>query len=281
MADIRARFAPTRERVCADEYTAQTRWLDAHRRVNELDATMKTETADLQTWIWAAWHHDLSQAQQAADVVDRGARRLGQRRRHVHAAIDELAAFAQRWQPVHRDLPTDPVELARQVRFVHGRRLAEQIDVYVTRRVVGAHPDADDVRQAERTASTRFDRAMKARIRLDTTLYNEIRPYGRAAHITNPCQRLTAITDQLAVVVHDLRTATTQVGRLEKETAIRALPAAGLDTEHGQWSADRAAQRQTAVRQAQERWRRQQQAYRTEPNQPGHPRLDHGPSIRR
>ncbi len=283
VAAIRARLAPppTRERVCAEQSTAETKWLDAHRRVNELDTTLESKTANFRTRIWAAWRSDLSQAQRAAGVVDEGAGRFGQRRRQVHAATDELTAFAQRWRPVHPDLPTDPAELARQVKWLHRRRVEEQINVYVTRQVARAHPDADASHQAEHAARAAFEAAEKARTRLDTALYAELRPYGRAARVTDPAQRLTTVTDELGVVERNLTTATTQVGRLQNEPAIRALPAASLDTEQDKWAADRAAQRQTAARQAQMRWRRQQQPHRTGPNQPGHPPLDHGPSIGR
>ncbi|MGI8701682.1 MAG: hypothetical protein ACR2JU_10855 [Nocardioidaceae bacterium] len=282
LAVIRSRFAATRERLGAEQSHAETSWREAHRVVADLDTTVKSQTgAELQTRVRAAWRHDLSQAQRAAGVVDQGAGRLGQRRRQVHAATDQLAVFAQRWPPVHPDLPADPTELARQVKWLHGGRVEEQIDAYVTRQVAGAHPDADAARQAERTASTRLDRARKAGRQLDTTLHNELRPFGPAAHVADPGQRLTTVTDQLALIERNLTTATTRVDRLRSEPPIRALPSDGLKAEHDQWAADRAAKSQAAARQAQERWRRQQQAHRILPTDPGHPTIDHGPSIGR
>jgi exodeoxyribonuclease V alpha subunit len=281
VAAIRARYAPTRERVCADESTARNTWLAARGRVEDLDTTMASKTAALQTRTWAAWRKDLSQAQQAAGVVDQGAGRFGQRRRQVHAATDELTAFAERWRPVYPELPTAPVELARQVRWLHGRRVEERIDAYATRQVAEAHPDADAARHAEHGARAAFEAAEKTRTRLDTTLYGELRPYGRAAHITEPGQRLASLTDQLAAVEHDLHTVTTQVERLRDEPAVCALPAGGLDTEHNRWADDRAAQGEAAARQTQARWRRQQQTHPIRPNHPGHPALNQRPSIGR
>ncbi len=282
VAAIRTRFAPTRERLRAEQSLAETTWRQAHHVVADLDTMLNSQAADLQTRVWAAWSQDLSQAQQAAGVVDQGAGRFGQRRRQVHAATDDLTAFTQRWHPVHPDLPTDPAELARQVEWLHGRRVKEQIHAYATRQVAEAHPDADAVRRAERTAWTAFEVAKKARTRLDTTLYNELRPYGRAAHVADPGQRLTTVTDELAIVERDLTTATAQVDRLRNEPVIRALPSDGLKAEHGQWAADRAAQSQTAAREAQLRWGRQQQAHRIGPSHPGHhPALDHGRGIER
>jgi hypothetical protein len=281
VATIRARFAPALERLYADESSAETIWREARGRVADLETTLESKTADLRTKVWAAWRRDLSLAQRAASVVDQGAGRFGQRRRQVHAATDELAAFAQSWLPIHPDLPTDPVELARQVRWLHGHRVEDQINAFATRQVTEAHPDADAARQTEHAARAAFETAQKARTRLDTTLYTELRPYGRAAHITDPGQRLTTVTNELADVEHDLTTATTRVGHLQNEPAIRDFPAASLDTEHSQWSADRAAKRETAARQAQALWQRQQQTHPIAPNHPAHPRVDHGPSIGR
>ncbi|MDX6307028.1 MAG: hypothetical protein QOI06_74, partial [Nocardioidaceae bacterium] len=281
VATIRARFAPAWERLHAKESSTENRWRDAHRRVAALDTTMESQTADLQTRLWNAWRTELSQAQQAAGVVDEGAGRFGQRRRQVHAATDELTTFAQRWRPVHPNLPTDPAELARQVRWLHGRRVEAQIDAYAARHVAEAHPDADAARQAEQAARAVFQAAQKARTRLETTMHAELRPYGRVAHVTEPDQRLTTVTDQLSAVEGDLRTATIRVGRLRDEQVIRTLPAGGLDTEQDHWAADRTAQRQTAARETQARCRRQQKAHRIRLTQPIHPTSDHGPSIRR
>ncbi len=277
---IQARYAPSRERACADESTTQNTWLEARGRVEDLDTTMTSQTADLKTRISAAWRAELSQAQQAAAVVDQGAGRFAQRRRQVHAATDELTAFVQRWRPVHPDLPTDPVELAQQMRWLHGHRIEAQIDAYAARHVAQAHSDADAARQSEHAASVAFEAAQKARTRLDNALYTELRPYGRAAHITDPGQRLTIVIDQLAVVEHDLATATTRVGGLHAEPAIRALSSGGLDTERNQWSADRAAHREAAARETRARCQRQQSP-RIGPNHPGHPTRDQRPSIGR
>lgn len=163
--------------------------------------------------------------------------------------------------------------------MLHERRIAEQIDAYATGCITDAHPDADAARKAEQAARTVLDRAKNACTRLDTTLYTELRPYRRAAHITDPAKRLTTVTNELAGVEHALTTATTRADRLQHEPAIRALPAGGLDTEHDRWAADRAAQREAAARQAQEDWQRQQQPHRTRPNHLGHPAPDHGPRI--
>jgi hypothetical protein len=281
VAAIRGRYARDQKRLHGEESSAKQHWLEARDRVAELDTRLTSETADLQSRVWAAWHTDLSKAQQAAGVVDHGVGRFGQHRRLVHAATDELTEFAQRWRPVHPDLPTDPAELARQVKWLHRHRIVEQINGYAARHVAQAHPDADAARQAEHAARAAYESAQNARTRLDTTMHAELRPYGSAANITEPGQRLTSLTHQLGVVEHDLHTTTAIVHRIRDEPAIRTLPAGDLDTEHGQWAADRADQRQAAARDAQERWLRQQQTHRIRPTQPSHPALDHGAGIGR
>ena len=186
-------------------------------------------------------------------MVDQGAGRFGHRRRQIHAARDALTAFAEQWRPVHPDLPTDPTHLAQQVRWLHGHHIEQQINTYATRSVTAAHPEADTARHAEHTARAAFEAAQKARRRLDTTLYTELRPYGRIAHLPQPAERFTTVTDELTAVEHDMTTATTRIDHLQTQPTIRDLTDASLDTEHDQWAADRAAQRQTATRQTQER----------------------------
>jgi exodeoxyribonuclease V alpha subunit len=162
VAAIHARYAPTRDRVGGEEIRARRSWLQARQRVDDLDAALKIETADLQTRVWDAWRQDLAQARQAAEIVRDGAGRWGQRRRQVRDAHAELTAFAQRWHPALPDLPTDPSELATEVRWLHGRRVEEPINTVITRTVADAHPDADRIRRAERDAHTAYDRAEQA-----------------------------------------------------------------------------------------------------------------------
>ena len=80
------------------------------------------------------------------------------------------------------DLPTGPAELADQVMWLHGRRVDDPINAYIARTVADAHPDADQIRDAERHAYTAYNRAEQARTQLDEIIYAELRPYGRAAH---------------------------------------------------------------------------------------------------
>ena len=217
VAAIHARYTPDRDRLSGDEVNARRSWLDARQQVADLDAALKSETADLQTRIWGAWHQELAQARRAAEVVRDGAGRLGQHRRQVREASNELTAFAQRWHPALPDLPTSPAELAEQVMWLHGRRVDDPINAYIARTVADAHPDADRIRDAERHAYTAYNRAEQARTQLDEIIYAELRPYGRAAHVRDPADRLTDVTAELADVERDLRTASvTRPGRRER-----------------------------------------------------------------
>ena len=183
VAAIQARYTPDRDRLSGEEVDARRNWLQARQPVDDLDAALKSETADLQTRVWATWRQDLAHARRAAEVVRDGAGRLGQHRRQVRDASTELTAFAQRWHPAVPDLPTDPAELADQVMWLHGRRVEDPINAYVARQVADAHPDADQIRDAERDAHAAYDRAERARTQLDDAMYAELRPYGqRSAH---------------------------------------------------------------------------------------------------
>ena len=49
VAAIQARYTPDRERLRGDEVDARRRWLEARQQVVDLEATLTSETADLQT----------------------------------------------------------------------------------------------------------------------------------------------------------------------------------------------------------------------------------------
>ena len=248
VAAIQARYTPDAERLHSDEVDARRSWLQARQQVVDLDAALTSETADLQTRVWGAWHQELSQAQRAAEVVRDGAGRLGQHRRQVRDASADLTAFAARWHPAVPDLATDPAELADQVMWLHGRRVEDPINAFVAREVADAHPDADQIRETERDAYAAYDRAERSRTHLEEARYAELRPYGQAAHTRDAGGRLAAVVDQLAGVERDLRTATARVDVLQREPAVRALPRAGVDGERERWAADRVALQAAALK---------------------------------
>ncbi len=267
VAEIHARYAPHRDRLSSEESDARRDWLQARRRVDDLDTALKAETADLQGRVRATWRQDLAHAQHAAEIIRDGTGRLGQRRRQVHAAQQELTEFAARWHPAVPDLPTDPAELAAEVRWLHGRRVADGIDAFVAHQVASAHPDADQTRQAERDAEATYDHAQRSRAQLENAMYAELRPYRSAAHVRDADGRLTAVADELAGVEQELEAATARVQALVSDPSIRTLPAGGLGGEHDRWAADRLARQQTATQQAQQR--RRETARRMEPTPPG------------
>jgi hypothetical protein len=264
VAAVQARYAPDSERLCGEEDNARRRWLEASQQVIDLGATLTSETADLQTQIWAAWHQELAQAKRAAEVVRDGAGRLGQRRRLVRAAGADLAAFAARWRPALPDLTTDPAELAKQVMWLHGRRVEDPINAFVARTVADNHPDTDQIRQAGRDTYVAYQQAERARAHLDEALYAELQPHGQVAHTRDPAGRLNTIEKELASLQRDLHTAIARVDALQRGPAMRALSPAGVAGERERWAADRAARQETASRQAKQRRLRQQQTPRIE-----------------
>ena len=284
VAAIQAHYAPDRERVRGDEVDARSRWLQARQQVVELDATLTSETADLQTRLWGAWRQELSRARHAAEVVRDGAGRLGQHRRQVRAAAAELTAFAARWRPAVPDLATDVTdlgELADQVMWLHGRRVEYPINAFVARTVADAHPDADQIRETERDAHAAYDRTERSRTHLEEARYAQLRPYGQAALTRDAAGRLSTIANELAGVQRDLRTATARVDVLQREPALRALPPAGVDGERERWAADRVAVQEAASREAKQRRQRKQATRRIEPPPPSRGTPDHGRGIGR
>jgi exodeoxyribonuclease V alpha subunit len=277
---IHARYTPDRERLHSAEVDARRGWLEARRRVVDLEATMTSEEADLQTRVWGAWRQELSHAGRAAEVVRDGAGRLGQHRRQVRDAAD-LAAFAARWHPALPNLATDPAEFATQVMWLHGRRVEGPINAFVARTVADTHPDADQLHETERVAHAAYERAERARTHLDEVRYAELRPHGQAAHTRDADSRLASVVDQLAGVEHDLHTATARVEVLTSEPRVQALPGGGPEGEHERWTADRVARQGTASREVKVRRQRQQETRRIEPPPSSRSTPDHGPGIGR
>ena len=282
VAAIHARYTPGLDRLGREETSARRDWLQARHRVENLDTALEAETADVRARIWSAWHDELSQARRAADIVGDGTGRLGQRRRQVHEAQAELTEFAARWHPAVPDLPTDPADLAAQVRWLHGRRVAGAIDAFVAHQVANTHPDADQIRQAERDAYAAHEHAQRSRSQLENAMAADLRPHGRAARVRDADGRLTAVADELADVEQELRTATARVQALATDPSIRTFPGEGLQGEHDRWAADRLARQQASARQARERWqRRQEGTRRIEPPSPGPTGPDRGLGIGR
>jgi exodeoxyribonuclease V alpha subunit len=279
---IHARYAPQGDRLSDDQTKARRSWLQARERVDDLDAALQVETADLRARVRNAWFQELPQAQRAADIVREGTGRLGQRSRQFRDAHGDLTAFAERWHPVLADLSTGPAELAVAVPWLHGRRVEDQIDAFVTQQVAAAHPDAERIRHAEREAAAASESAEGARTQLDNALYAELRPHGRAAHVADPADCLTDVTAVLADVERDLRTATSRVRAVANEPSIRTLPNGGLESERDRWAADRRARQQAAAREAKERWQGQQRkSRRIEPTPPSRSTPDRGWGIGR
>ncbi len=281
VADIQARYTPDAERLCGDEDNARRRWLEASQQVVDLDATLTSETADLQTQIWAAWHQELAQAKRAAEDVRDGTGRLDQRRRQVRDARTQLTAFAVRWRPAVPDLASDPAEVANQVMWLHGRRVEDPINAFVARTVADNHPDADQLRQTARDAHAAYERAERSRTHLDEAMDAELRPYGWTAYTRDAASRLTTLENQLAGLQRDLHTATARIEVLQREPALRALSPAGVDGERERWAADCAARQETASREANQRRQRREKTRRIEPPSPSRSTPDHGPSIGR
>ena len=119
------------------------------------------------------------------------------------------------------------------MRWLHGRRVDDPINAYIARTVADAHPDADQIRHAERDAYTAYNRAEQARSSLDEAIYAELNRCGDTAVYTRDIPgRLATLTDRLAKLDHDLHTTTTRIEALHNEPALRNLPPDTSDQEH-------------------------------------------------
>ena len=183
-----------------------------------------------------AWRQDLAQARRAAEIVRDGAGRLGQRRRQVRDARHELTAFANAGTPSCRTCRPTPSSWRSKCPGCTDRASKTR----PRRSSRSRSPPPTPTRSGSATLHAKpwpqLRASNRVRTQLKNAMYTELRPYGRAAHVSNPRERLTNLTAELANVERDLRTATTRVRAISNEPSIRTLPNGGLDSEHHRWA---------------------------------------------
>ena len=272
----------TAERLHSDEVDARRRWLEARQRVDDLEAALTSETADLQTQLWGAWRQELSQAQRAAEVVRDGRRATGpapatgpRRRRRPDRVRRPLAP--RRARPGHRPCrarrPGDVAARAprrrphQRLRRPHGRR-----------RPPGRRPDPRD--RARRPRRLRAGRTVAHPPRGDhVRRAAPVRPGRAHPRRRRPTRRRRRTNWQASNATcapppHESMSSSAS-------RAVRALPRAGVDGERERWAADRVARQEAAARDAKERRQRQQETRRIEPPPPSRSTPDHGRGIGR
>ena len=286
VAAIQARYTPERDRSAATRTTPGAAGSQARQRVDDLDAALRSETADLQTRVWDAWRQELPQAQRAAEIVREGAGRLGQHRRQVRDASAELTAFAAALAP----RPARPAHRpcgARRPGDVAARAPRRRPDQRASslagrRRPPGRRPDPRD--RARRLHGLRARRtgahpARRGHVRRAAPLRAgsaHARPGGPTHRRHRPNWQASNAT--CAPPQHASRPSRTN-------RASGASRTADSTANDDRWAADRHARQQAAAREAKERWQapaERETADRADPTEPEHsrPRVGHRPLKR-
>jgi len=248
---IRAQHEPHARELLHAERAAAHRHSAAAEALKALEAKVASEQRDLTSDLLDHWHREHVNAYQAAAVLRAGSGRLGQHRRQVRDARADLTAWAQRWQPILPNLPTDPDQITRQLAEppaeMRGDQLRQRIADTARQTVARTHPEAEPIRTEAAAAQSAAREAEDALTAHATALGEQLRPYRWGYVRADKLPRMLAeVRSDLDAIGTRLQDADARVEQLLRSPEIRSLPSDTIRTEHDQWGADRAAAREAA-----------------------------------
>jgi hypothetical protein len=247
--DLLAQIVPLRHAVDHDVPPLRAAWdraADTARQARDqaeaAERTLTTATYTTREALLAAWDRQRPAAGQAAQTVRDRPGRLGQRRKTVARARDQVTAWAEHWRPLVPDLPTDiPGLLDRLCWFEDRPRIWGQLDQAARAQADAEHPDARAALHAAETTAESARRAWQDYRDTDQHYQHALAHFGNLAHTEHPDRRLADLTSTIPAIAGRLRDARGQVAALLAEPALRALPPEKISTEREGWQADRAA----------------------------------------
>ncbi|TFV93014.1 TrwC relaxase [Blastococcus sp. CT_GayMR20] len=229
------------DRLTALEVTSEqtaTAVAHAQQRADDSAAAIAVQAARLRNRLLTAWDVQREEAREAAQAVLNGPGRLGFRRAAVARAAEQLADWADTWQPYFPAMPTDPRGLATLAVSADDRaRLRAAFDDHARRHAESARPEHRRLTAEVDLAQTAHGRARRElvqarrqrddrRARLDAIGH----PFDPDAHVADAERDVAATEQQLAVV-------RTRVAQLRAEPALHSQPADLLTRERARWRA--------------------------------------------
>jgi hypothetical protein len=196
--------------------------------------------ADLTARLKVDWDTQRQPARDAAQTVQRGTGRIGQRRKAVRDASDELQQWSATWRPY---VPSMPTSIDQVVRFAtwfdDTPRHHAHFDDYARTAAEQGHPEYWTVRQSAHDARE-AERAALQTLRQTQQHYSiALRHYGALGHADDPAGRLADAERAIAVDETTLANARDRLAALRAEPTLRAKPAEVVDVTHAEWTAAR------------------------------------------
>ncbi|WP_138731546.1 MobF family relaxase [Modestobacter excelsi] len=216
----------------------------ADRQVRAVEVILRGDADRIRQQLIDAWDGQRDGASQAAAVVLQGAGRLGQRRRAVTRAGEELTEWADIWRPYLPDLPADPRAIAEHADSFDDRAaLWRAFDDAARRGAEGAHPEQAALRSAAATARNAHARATRARGEGRRERDEMVARFGRVAHTPDPAAKLVEVDREITAAGCDLAATRARIEHLTGEPAFRGQPPDRIVRERDAWRARRDADR--------------------------------------
>ena len=260
-SQLREMIAVTAERDTAipmlqAAYQAAHAYADqAARRYEQVEDIVAAHTAHIADQLHRAWDTQRPAARTAAHTIHAGTGRLGQRRRAVRHAREQLQQWANTWRPILPDLPhsVDSIVALAAASFDdtsglhdaftrHGRHIAEH-----------AHPGLPAAGETAHTAKATAAQAWAALQNAANQYEERLWRYGTLARTPHPQQTLDQLTHRITDTQQRLDQTRADLAALRREPALRTLPTERLIAERDTWQAHRTAQRRAAIARARTR----------------------------
>jgi hypothetical protein len=220
----------------------------ATEQFDQVEATVAAHTGHITDALHRAWNDQRPAARTAAHTIQAGAGRLGQRRRAVRHAGEQLQQWADTWRPILPDLPhgldgtavvaasLDDTTGLHDAFTRHGRHIAER-----------AHPGLPAAGETAHTAKATAAQAWAALQNAANHYEQQLWRYGTLARTPQPDQAVNLLDQRIIDTEQRLDQTRADLAALGHEPALRSLPTDRLTAERDTWQAHRTAQRRADI----------------------------------
>ena len=213
---------------------------DSAVRLRQLEPVVSAHAADLAATLKSEWDDQRQAARHAAQTVQHGPGRIGQRRAAEREAREHLQYWSASWQPY---LPIMPTDIDRVVSFAvwfdDTPRHHAHFDAYARAAAEHAKPDYLSARQAARSAEEEKRAAWRELHQTEQHYSIALQHYGPLGHVDDPADRLADVERAIAADEAAFATARDRIVALRTEPTLRAQPAEVIDLAQTRWAADR------------------------------------------
>lgn len=210
-------------------------------RLRQLEPVVAAQAADLAATLKTEWDSQRQSARHAAQTVQHGPGRVGQRRAAVREAREHLEHWSASWKLY---LPAVPTDLDQVVSFAawfdDTPRHHAHFDTYARAAAEQAQPDYLTARQAARNAHEAKGTAWRQLRETEQHYSMALQHHGTLGNVDDPADCLADVERAISAGEATLASARDRIAALRTEPAIRAQPADVIELARSQWAAERA-----------------------------------------